>query len=72
MPDRRFEDKVSAEDLLKKPPKEIQIMTYIQVVKTNGQVIQNTKDIKEKIGWKLFSCITGMIAFIIIIFEVFQ
>ena len=38
MEDRKFEDKVSVEDLLKKPAKEIQIMTYLQAVKTNGTV----------------------------------
>ena len=47
MPDKRFEDKVSVEDLFKKPAKEIQIMTYLQAVKTNAQVARNIKDIEE-------------------------
>ena len=47
MPERKFEDKVSVEDLFKKPAKEIQIMTYLQAVKTNAQVARNIKDIEE-------------------------
>ena len=47
MEDRKFEDKVSVEDLFKKPAKEIQIMTYLQAVKTNAQVARNIKDIEE-------------------------
>jgi len=55
MPDRRFEDTLSVEDLLKKPAKEIQIMTYLQAVKTNGTVTRHDKcinaleeDMKDK------------------------
>ena len=57
MPDKRFEDKVSVNDLLKKPAKEIQIMTYLQTIKTNGTVTRHDKcietlekDMKDKIG----------------------
>ena len=86
MADRRFEDKVSVEDLLKKPVKEILIMTYVQTVKTNGQVAENCdtitklqEEIKDKIGieelnrmQKIFAWVTGSIAFILIVFNVFD
>ena len=66
MKERKFEDKVSVEDLFKKPAKEIQIMTYLQAVKTNAQVAKNIEnieknaicieaiktDVKDKIGIK--------------------
>ena len=66
MPDKKFEDKVSVDDLLKKPTKDILIMTYLQAVKTNGQVAKNIEnieknaicieaietDVKDKIGIK--------------------
>ena len=58
---KRFEDKVEIADLLKQPQKEILARIYQQVLKTNGTVSQNCKDItslqddmKDKIGWKLF------------------
>ena len=47
MPDRKFEDKVSVDDLFNKDTKEILIMTYLQAVKTNAQVARNIKDIEE-------------------------
>ena len=47
MQDRKFEDKVSVEDLFNKDTKEILIMTYMQAVKTNAQVAENIKDIEE-------------------------
>jgi len=47
MPERKFEDKVSVKDLLKKPTKDILIMTYLQAAKTNAQVARNIKDIEE-------------------------
>ena len=55
MKDRKFEDKVSIEDLFKKPAKEIQIMTYMQTVKTNGQVAENIENIEKNA-----SCIKGI------------
>ena len=47
MPDRRFEDKLSFEDLLKKPPEEIRVLTYMQTVKTNGTVSRHDKCIAK-------------------------
>ena len=66
MPDRKFEDKVSVDDLFNKDTKEILIMTYLQAVKTNAQVAKNIEnieknascietiktDVKDKIGIK--------------------
>ena len=86
MSDRRFEDKVSVDDLLKKPVKEILIMTYVQTVKTNGQVAENCdtiaklqEEIKDKIGieelsrmQKIFAWTTGSIGFILIVFNIFD
>ena len=43
---RRFEDNISVDDLMKKPTKELMVMTYIQGLKTNGTVCQNCQDIK--------------------------
>lgn len=58
---RRFEDKVGIEDLMKKTSKELVARIYQQVLKTNGTVTQNCKDIevlqdemKDKIGMRLF------------------
>ena len=75
MPNRRFEDKLSVEDLLKKPAKEIQIMTYIQTVKTNNKVAKNIKDIENlkkevggKIGWKVFTIGASVLTLVILAF----
>ena len=38
MVDKRFEDSVKVEDLMKKPQKELSVMIYLQAVKTNGNV----------------------------------
>ena len=65
MPDRRFEDTMSVEDLLKKPIKEIFIMAYIQICTTNGQVKKNTKDIKGKISWKIFAPIATILGLLL-------
>jgi hypothetical protein len=76
--DRRFEDTVSVDDLMKKPEKELLTMIYIQAVQTNGTVAQSCKDIaelqtdmKDKIGWKLFRnfgiILTTLIAIITIL-----
>ena len=84
MPDRRFEDKLSMEEMMKKPAKVVRAMTYMQVVKTNGTVTRHEneigdlqKDIKDKIGiaelnrmQKIFAWITGSIAFILIVFNI--
>jgi len=86
MQDRRFEDKVSVEDLFKKPAKEIQIMTYLQSVKINGQVARNIESIeknaiciegikdelKDKIGIKLFKIITIISAALLVAFNVWD
>ena len=86
MPDRKFEDKVSVEDLFKKDTKEILIMTYMQTVKTNAQVARNIKDIeenasrikviktelKDKIGVKLFKIITIIAMALLVVFNVWD
>ena len=46
-PDRRFEDKLKFEDLLTKPAEEIRALTYMQTVKTNGEVIRHEKKLIE-------------------------
>jgi len=51
MAERKFEDKVSVEDLFKKPAKEIRIMTYMQTVKTNGQVAENIERIEKNTSY---------------------
>ena len=72
-----FEDKMSVEDLMKKPQKELMVEIYIQTVKTNGAVTRHNEDIealktecKHKIGIKLFTGLTAILAFIMIISEV--
>ena len=86
MQDRKFEDKVSVEDLFKKPAKEIQIMTYLQAVKTNAQVAKNIEnieknascietiktDVKDKIGVKLFKIITIIAMALLVAFNVWD
>jgi hypothetical protein len=56
-----IENEISVEDLMKKPQKELLTMIYVQAVKTNGIVKDHTgrigsleKDMKDKIGWKMF------------------
>ncbi len=75
MQEKRFEDTLSVEDLLKKPTKEIQIMTYIQTVKTNDRVAKNIKDIenlkkevRNKIGWKIFTIGASVLTLVILAF----
>ncbi len=75
MPNKRFEDTMSVADLLKKPTKEIQIMTYIQTVKTNDRVAKNIKDIenlkkevRNKIGWKIFTIGASVLTLVILAF----
>jgi hypothetical protein len=74
---KRFEDKVEIADLLKQPQKEILARIYQQVLKTNGTVSQNCKDItslqddmKDKIGIKLFATLTAILSVLIIAFNV--
>jgi len=66
MPDRRFEDKV-----------ELMAKIYIQTLKVNGTVRKHCDDIeklqiemREKIGWKIFTAISAVLAVIIILFNV--
>ena len=86
MQDRKFEDKVSVEDLFKKDTKEILIMTYLQAVKTNAQVAKNIEnieknascietiktDVKDKIGVKLFKIITIIAMALLVAFNVWD
>jgi len=72
-----FEDKMSVEDLMKKPPEELMAEIYIQTVKTNGAVSRHNEDIKDlkkecknKISIKVFGVLTGIITLIIVIFNV--
>ena len=82
--DRRFEDTMSIEDLMKKPQKELLVEIYIQTVKTNSTVATNCKDIEElqtkvdeKIGTrellrfeKMFAIIAGIAGLIIIVWNI--
>jgi hypothetical protein len=84
MNDRRFEDTMSVEDLMKKPQKELLVEIYIQTVKTNGTVAQNCNDItelqteiKNKIGnrellrfEKIFGIMAGVVGLVIVIFNI--
>ena len=74
---RRFEDKVIIEDILKEPSKIVIAKIYLQTLKTNGIVTQNSNDIvvlqddmKDKIGWKLFKKIAIFLTVIISILTV--
>ena len=86
MPNRRFEDKLSVADLLKKPAKEIQIMTYMQACKTNGTVTRHEDEIgalqaevKLKIGMeelersqKIFNRLMIIVGGVLVIFNIFD
>ena len=86
MKERKFEDKVSVEDLFKKPTKDILIMTYLQAAKTNAQVAKNIEnieknascietiktDVKDKIGVKLFKIITIIAMALLVAFNVWD
>ena len=72
--EKRFEDKLSIADLMKKSQKELIANIYQQVVKTNGIVRQNCGDIeelktemKDKIGLKLFRNLTIILGLLITI-----
>ena len=74
---KRFEDKVTIEDILKEPSKIVIAKIYLQTLKTNGIVTQNSEDIvvlqddmKDKIGWKLFKKIAIFLTVIISILTV--
>ena len=69
---KRFEDKVEIADLMKTTSKVLIARIYQQVLKTNGTVTQNCKDIGElqtgmedKIGWKLFKKMAILLTVII-------
>ena len=77
MDGKRLKDNISIADLMKKPDKELLVEIYIQALITNGNVATNRgninnlqKDMKDKIGMKLFGLLTGIIAFLIILFNV--
>jgi len=84
MPDRRLEDKISVEDLMKKPQKELLTMIYLQACKIKGQVAENIRDIQENrlsisklqdkcdmfISTKGFAVGATILGFIIILFNV--
>ena len=74
---KRFEDTVSIHDLMNLPDKEIMAKIYIQTLKTNGTVRKHEDDIeclqkemKDKIGWKMFTVLTGVVSFLIILFNI--
>ena len=74
---KRFEDNVSVDDLMKLDEKTLMTKIYIQVLKTNGTVRRHEEDIdciqkelNDKISWKMFSILTGVISFLIILFNV--
>ena len=67
-----FEDKVEIADLMKTTSKVLIAKIYQQVLKTNGTVAQNCKDItelqtdmKDKIGLKLFRNLTIILGVLI-------
>jgi hypothetical protein len=78
MPDRRFEDKVAIHEILSEnSQKELMAKIYIQTLKVNGTVRKHCDDIeklqiemREKIGWKIFTAISAVLAVIIILFNV--
>jgi hypothetical protein len=78
MPDRRFEDKVTIHEILSEnSQKELMAKIYIQTLKVNGTVRKHCDDIeklqiemREKIGWKVFATISGVLAAVIIFFNV--
>jgi lipid A disaccharide synthetase len=78
MPDRRFEDKVTIHEILSEnSQKELMAKIYIQTLKTNGQVRETCEDVEklqkqmnEKIGWKIFTAISAILAAIIVLFNV--
>jgi len=74
---KRFEDTVSIHDLMNLPDKELMAKIYIQTLKTNGTVRKHEDDIeclqkemKDKIGWKMFTVLTGVVSFLIILFNI--
>ena len=77
--ENRFEDKLSIADLMKKPQKELTAMIYQQVVRTNGTVRQNCKDIdnlktemKDKVGFKLIRNLSIILGLLITITALLQ
>jgi len=77
--ENRFEDKLSIADLMKKPQKELTAMIYQQVVRTNGTVRQNCKDIdnlkmemKDKVGFKFIRNLSIILGLLITITALLQ
>jgi hypothetical protein len=78
MADRRFEDKVTIHEILSEnSQKELMAKIYIQTLKVNGTVRKHCDDIeklqiemREKIGWKIFTAISAILAAIIVLFNV--
>lgn len=78
MPDKRFEDKVTIEEILaNNKQKELLAKIYLQTLKTNGTVKKNCEDIeqlqiqmRDKIGWKLFASLVGILTALIVLFNV--
>ena len=77
--EKRFEDKLSIADLMKKSQKELIANIYQQVVKTNGIVKQNCSDIeslqtdmKDKVGFKLIRNISIILGLLITITAILQ
>ena len=59
------------------PDKVLLANIYWQTLKTNGTVRRHEEDIeclktdmKDKIGWKMFTVLTGVISFLIILFNI--
>ena len=74
---KRFEDNISVDDLMKLDEKTLMTKIYVQVLKTNGTVRSHDKDIeclqneiKDKIGWKMFTILISAVSFLIILFNV--
>jgi hypothetical protein len=72
-----IEEQIKLEDVLKEPTKIVMAKIYIQTLKTNGIVKRHDTDItclkndmKKKISNTIFGIGTGVIGFIIILFQV--
>jgi hypothetical protein len=74
-----MDNNAQKEELMGKSIKDLIVETLIQAKQTNGQVERNCEDIKVlkiemkgKIGTIIFGVGTGIIAFLIILFQVLE
>lgn len=76
---KQFDDKIDVAEILKEPTKLLIAKIYLQTLKTNGTVVKNCVDIeklqiemKTKIDKIIFGIGTGIVAFLIILFQVLE